>query len=202
MWAVSANKTTPCTSPATEMATAIMGMFTYKLCWSIMEKIFLIVLDAHSQWIEVVAVNVATSTTTTEKLRMTLATRGLPVKLCRTMDKSLRFQEFIKRNRIYHIKMASYTHHHKWPSRKRSTNILGRDEEDLCEIARCETVSILAQLQGINTHHDGNITHWADVQQQSPLIFLNPDKSSRVEAKQQGQIDDHDKIARAKQLKW
>ena len=41
-------------------------------------KMILVVVDAHSKWLEAQVVNTATSQTTVDKLRMLFATHGLP----------------------------------------------------------------------------------------------------------------------------
>ena len=72
---------------------------------------FLIVVDAHSKWMEVEIVNSATSQATTECLRMIFARFGLPEvivtdnEICFTSSK---FQEFAQRNNITHVHIAPY----------------------------------------------------------------------------------------------
>ena len=48
------------------------------LCTPILGKMFLIVIDVHSKGIETFPVNTSTSSATIEKLRITVATHGLP----------------------------------------------------------------------------------------------------------------------------
>ena len=74
-------------------------------------KWFLIVIDAHSKWIEVAIVTSATSTNTIEKLRAIFAIHGLPEVIVSdngTVFTSTEFQEFVKRNDIKHIRTAPY----------------------------------------------------------------------------------------------
>ena len=76
-----------------------------------MGKMFLIAVDAHSKWMEVVIVNSATSTVTIEKLRAMFATHGLPETLVSdngSVFVSAEFQEFLWRNGIKHIRTAPY----------------------------------------------------------------------------------------------
>ena len=65
-------------------------------------KMFLIVVDAHSKWMEVELVPAATSAHTIQKLRAMFATHGLPKLLwCLTMAfTSAEFQEFLSLNGV------------------------------------------------------------------------------------------------------
>ena len=74
-------------------------------------KMFLILTNAHSKWIDVAVVGSATSTVTIEKLRTMFATYGLPEILVSdngTAFTSLEFQVFLKQNGILHICTAPY----------------------------------------------------------------------------------------------
>ena len=74
-------------------------------------KMFLLVVDAHSKWIEVAIVNSATSSTTIERLRQMFATHGLPETMVShngTVFTSMEFSEFCRRNHIRHIRTAPY----------------------------------------------------------------------------------------------
>ena len=78
-----------------------------------MGKMFLIVIDAHSKWMEVEIVNSATAQTTIEHLRAMFARFGLPEVvvtdngMCFT---SSEFQEFaqVERNNIRHLRTTTY----------------------------------------------------------------------------------------------
>ena len=72
---------------------------------------YLIVVDAHSKWMETAIVNSATTAATIEKLRSMFATYGLPEILVSdngTMFPSLDFENFMNRNGIHHIRTAPY----------------------------------------------------------------------------------------------
>ena len=70
-------------------------------------KMFLVVIDSHSKWMEVEVVSAATSAVTIEKLRTMFAVRGLLEMLvsdngsCFT---DVEFQEYMMKNGIHHIK--------------------------------------------------------------------------------------------------
>ena len=71
-------------------------------------KYFLVVVDAHSKWIEIMVVP---STSAIRHLRSVFATHGLPEILVSdngTGFTSVEFQEFMKRNGIRHITSAPY----------------------------------------------------------------------------------------------
>ena len=74
-------------------------------------KMFLVIVDAHSKWIEAFPMNHSTSTATIEKLRQIFAVHGLPEILvsdngtCFTSDM---FETFLKRNGVKHLCSAPY----------------------------------------------------------------------------------------------
>ena len=71
----------------------------------------LIVIDAHSKWMEAAIVNSATVQTTIEHLRAMFARFGLPELVVtdnRTCFTSSEFQEFAQRNNIRHLQTAPY----------------------------------------------------------------------------------------------
>ncbi|KAK7095401.1 hypothetical protein V1264_006813 [Littorina saxatilis] len=76
-----------------------------------MGKMFLVVIDAHSKWMDAYPMNSSTSAATIEKLRQSFAIHGLPETLvsdngpCFTSEE---FEEFMHRNGIKHIKSAPY----------------------------------------------------------------------------------------------
>ena len=76
-----------------------------------LHKMFLIVVDAHTKWLEVIPMSTTTTQTTVEKLRSIFATHGLPRIL--TTDNSpqftsAEFQAFMKANGIRHIRSSPY----------------------------------------------------------------------------------------------
>ena len=74
-------------------------------------KMFLVIVDAHSKWIEAFPMNQSTSAATIEKLRQTFATHGLPEILVSdngTCFTSALFKTFLKNNGIRHLCSAPY----------------------------------------------------------------------------------------------
>ena len=71
----------------------------------------LIIVDAHSKWIDIHPMQSITSSNTIEKLRIVFATYGIPRKIVTdngTSFTSSEFQEFMRSNGIVHIKSAPY----------------------------------------------------------------------------------------------
>ncbi|CAM4597728.1 unnamed protein product [Leuciscus chuanchicus] len=76
-----------------------------------LEKIFLVIVDAHSKWIDVYPASTATSQVTIEKLRQCFSIHGLPQTLESdngTCFTSQEFQAFLKQNGIQHITSAPF----------------------------------------------------------------------------------------------
>ena len=74
-------------------------------------RIFIVLVDAHSKWLDVVPVSAATSTITIEKLRVIFATHGLPQRIVTdngTVFTSEEFESFLCANGIAHTRTAPY----------------------------------------------------------------------------------------------
>ena len=76
-----------------------------------LNKMFLIVIDSYSKWIDAFPVSAATSFVTIDKLRTCFATHGIPqvvVSDNASQFVSAEFQEFLKHNHIKHIRAPAY----------------------------------------------------------------------------------------------
>ena len=74
-------------------------------------KMFLIVIDSHSKWIEVFAMKSATSAATVRYLRQLIAQFGIPETIVSdngTQFVAAEFKEFCQRNGIRHVQTAPY----------------------------------------------------------------------------------------------
>ena len=74
-------------------------------------KMYLVLIDAYSKWLEVKMVSAATSQNTIEQLRSTFACHGLPEIIVTdngTAFTSQEFQDFVKFNGIRHVRIAPY----------------------------------------------------------------------------------------------
>ena len=76
-----------------------------------MGKMFLVIIDAHSKWMDVHPMSSSTANATIEKLRVTFATLGLPETVVTDNGSaftSAEFQEFMHQNGVKHIRTAPY----------------------------------------------------------------------------------------------
>ena len=76
-----------------------------------MSKMFLLMVDAHSKWLEVHVATSATSRSTIENMRSTFATPGLPELLVTDNGSaftSKEFEEFLQKNGIRHVTSTPY----------------------------------------------------------------------------------------------
>ena len=74
-------------------------------------RMFLIVTNAHSKWVDIHVTTSSTSNVTIKMLRKSIATLGLPevvVSDSATAFTSSEFAEFLQRNRIRHIRTPPY----------------------------------------------------------------------------------------------
>ena len=74
-------------------------------------KTFLLLIDAHSKWLEIVTVPSTSSQSTIQELRKIFATHGLPETIVSdnaTSFTSAEFKEFVAKNGIRHITSAPY----------------------------------------------------------------------------------------------
>ena len=89
-------------------------------------KMFLILIDAHSKWMEVHITSSATSSVTIDKMRTTFAYSGLPEILVTDNGPAFtsgEFEQFVKANGIKHVRTAPY-HHASNGLAERSVQIL------------------------------------------------------------------------------
>ena len=76
-----------------------------------LNRMFLLIVDAHSKWLDIHVTTSSTSAVIIQKLQQTFATLGLPETLISdngTAFTSLEFQEFMKQNGISHLRTAPY----------------------------------------------------------------------------------------------
>ncbi|XP_043916150.1 LOW QUALITY PROTEIN: uncharacterized protein K02A2.6-like [Protopterus annectens] len=76
-----------------------------------MGSMFLIIMDAHSKWMDAYPVKTATSTTTIECLRKSFSSQGLPETIVSdnaSCFMSVEFKDFLGKNGIVHVTSAPY----------------------------------------------------------------------------------------------
>ena len=91
-----------------------------------LNKMFLIVVDAHSKWPEVIQMSSTTSSKTIDVLRTLFARYGLPEQVVSdngTQFTSDGFAQFLKSNGVKHIRTAPLPSFFKWASRKIRTDL-------------------------------------------------------------------------------
>ncbi|KXJ09330.1 uncharacterized protein K02A2.6 [Exaiptasia diaphana] len=74
-------------------------------------KMVLVIIDAHSKWIDAFVTGTATSSATIEKLRASFSTHGLPDTVVSdngTCFTSKEFKDFMEQNGVRHITVAPY----------------------------------------------------------------------------------------------
>ena len=167
-------------------------------------KMFLIVVDAHSKWIEAFPMNTSTTTATITKLRGLFATHGLPEIIVSdngTNFTSWEFKEFVDRNGIRHIRTAPYHPSSNGLAEravqtfKESLKKLVKSSPDSIE----DQVSKLLFKYRITPHTTTGISPAELLLGRKPmsrLDLVHPDVSSRVRKKQEMQKLIHDQHAR------
>ena len=166
---------------------------------------FLVVIDAHSKWIEVIPMNSTTTTATVEKLRIMFAQFGIPEVVVSdngTNFVSKEFEEFMRRNGIKHVTSA--------PAHP-SSNGLAENAVKTCKngISRLKDGSITDKLSRFlfayrNTPHATTGSTPAELMMgrrlRSTLDLAKPDLENRVAIKQDQQKQQHDKHARQRAI--
>ena len=171
-----------------------------------MGKMFLLIIDAHSKWMDIHSVNSATSSVTIDKMRSTFASHGLPEIVVSDNGSnfvSSEFKSFLQKNGIKHITSAPY---------QTSTN-------GLVERA------VQTFKQGMKKQGDGSVdtklarfllSYWITPQSttgESPAQLLwgrslrshldlpRPDVATRVHSAQSRQKKQHDQHSRTRGVK-
>ena len=161
-------------------------------------KMLLVVVDAHSKWVEAVTVSSATSQVTIEKLRHMFATHGLPEVLVSdngTPFTSAEFSTFTEANGIRHLRSAPYH-----PS---SNGLAERAVQTLKSAIRKSDggVSLEAVISQylfqyrLTPHSTTGVSPAELLMNRRPrcrLDLLRPDVSGRVLQKQEQQKANHD----------
>ena len=160
-------------------------------------KMFLIIVDAHSKWIDAHIMPSITSTQTIEKLRIVFATHGLPRKVVTDNGSSFtseEFRTFMANNGIVHVTTAPYH-----PS---SNGLAERAVQTVKQgLKRTEGVTIQERLSKFlftyrltpqSTTGVPPSTLLMGRRIRSRLDGLFPDMSTRIEDQQSKQAKNHD----------
>ena len=168
-----------------------------------LNKMFLVLVDAHSKWLEVVPVSAATSMVTIEKLRTIFATHGLPERIVTdngSVFTSEEFENFLHGNGIAHTRTAPY-HPASNGLAERSVQTFKQGIKRLRE-GTVETKLSRFLLKYRLTPHSTTGRSPAELllgrQPRSRLDLLHPDVSGRVQESQARQQRAHDTHSRAR----
>jgi hypothetical protein len=168
-----------------------------------MGKMFLVVVDAHSKWLEAKVVNSATSQSTIQQLRTLFATHGLPEMLVTdngSVFTSAEFHEFTQRNGIKHVKTAPY--------HPASNGLAERAVQTLKEgLKKSTSGTIEAKVDRFLFHyrmtpHSTTGRPPAELlmgrRPRSHLDQIHPDLTDRVRGNQERQKAEHDRHAKSR----
>ena len=169
-------------------------------------KMILIIVDAHSKWMEAHAVNSATSQATIEKLQLVFATHGLPEVIVSdngTAFTSEEFAAFVRRNGIRHLTSAPY--------HPASNGLAERAVQTLKNALKKGTDGVSLETQIARflfryriTPHSTTGVAPAELligrRPRSRLDLLHPDVTDRVRQRQAAQKADHDQRCRQREL--
>jgi len=170
-------------------------------------KMFLIIVDAYSKWIEAQVVSSTTTYTTIEHLRTLFATHGLPE--VRVSDNgaaftSEEFAEFTKKNGIRHVRVAPYHPSSNGLTEravktfKEGMKKAGNSGSSECRIAR---LLFQDRITPQSTTGVSPAELLLSRRIRSHLDQLQPNLIDRVNARQQAQKRNHDNHAKLRNLK-
>ena len=170
-----------------------------------MGKMFFILVDAHSKWLEVHQVSNATSSATIEKLRFIFSTHGLSETLvsdngsCFT---STEFKDFVTRNGIVHLFVPPYhAASNGLAERAVQTFKSGMKRLSQSHGSLDDKIARFLFHYRITTNSTTGIAP-AELlfgrRLRSHLDLLHPDTTARVDEQQRKQAEYHDRHARAR----
>ena len=97
-----------------DLAYTPLGPDSHRLCWANFGKMFLVIIDAHSKWLEVIAMVVCSASTTIQAVRTLFPHFGLPESIVSDNGPqfaSKEFQEFCRADGIQQMPVAPITPH-------------------------------------------------------------------------------------------
>nr|XP_033960387.1 uncharacterized protein K02A2.6-like [Pseudochaenichthys georgianus] len=171
-----------------------------------MGKMFFVLIDAHSKWMDVVPVNSATSATTIECLRTSFSNHGLPELLLSdngTRFISTEFEDFLKRNGIRHVTSAPY--------HASSNGLAERGVQTFKRMMKkCPEGTLTAKVARVLFSYRVTPQTTTGLSPAELLLgrklrccldSIHPDLCMKVKEKQERQIRDHDKKAKGRWFK-
>ena len=163
-------------------------------------QMFLILIDAHSKWIEVHPMTTITSMATIQKLRVTFAQLGVPETVVTDNGPSFvseEFKLFLKKNGIAHVTSAPY-HPSSNGLAERAVQIFKQGLKKLKEGTLAEKIARFLFQYRITPQSTTGVSP-AELlmgrRLRSRLDLIRPNSAALVEAKQQHQKEAHDRTA-------
>ena len=164
-------------------------------------RMFLVLIDAYSKWIEVFPMAGATSAATIQELRTTFARWGLPDTVvtdngpCFTSEE---FETFLSRNGIRHVKTAPY-HPASNGLAERAVQVFKTSFKKMREGTVADRLARVLFSYRITPHSTTGLSPaqlLCGRNLHSRLDFVLPDPTARVEAQLQRQKESHDQHSR------
>ena len=161
---------------------------------------YLVLVDAHTKWMDVQVMSSTTSAKTIEKLREIFSTHGLPLKIVTDNGSaftSQEFRKFMEQNGIRHITSAPY-HPSTNGLAERAVQTFKRAIERLSDLPIQERLSKFLFTYRLTPHTTTGIAPAELLMGRRPraaLDNLRPDVSQKVEHKQAKQKLSHDSNA-------
>ena len=158
---------------------------------------YLVLVDAHSKWMDVQLMTSTTSAKTIEKLRMIFSTHGLPLKIVTdngTAFTSNEFRQFMEQNGIKHVTSAPY-HPSSNGLAERAVQTFKRAIERMSDLPIQERLSKFLFIYRLTPHSTTGVAPaelLMGCRPHSLLDNLHPDISQRVERQQAKQKLCHD----------
>ena len=159
---------------------------------------FLIVIDAHSKWIEVFLMTSATALTTVQHLRQLFSRFGIPDSIVSDNGSQFvakEFQEFCKANGIQHIRVAPY-HPSSNGLAERAVQVFKQGTKKVSNGTILDRISRFLFQYRITPHTTTGLPPCEMLmgrKLRSRLDLLKPDVQARVISKQAKQKSDRDK---------
>ena len=162
---------------------------------------FLIIVDAHSKWLDVQIMKSTTSQATIDTLRRVFATHGLPQTIVSdngTAFTSVEFAEFLSRNGIKHVRSAPF-HPASNGLAERAVQTFKEAMKKMTDNCSIETKIARFLLKYRITPHTTTGQSPSELLMKrkirSHLDLVRPDLTKRVQDKQCGQAKHHNKSA-------
>ena len=168
-----------------------------------MEKMFFVLIDTHSKWMDVYPVNSATSATTIECLRTSFSNHGLPELLVSDNGTCFTSTDFLSKNGIRHVTSAPY-HAASNGLAERAVQTFKRMMKKCPEGTLTAKVARVLFSYRVTPHTTTGLSP-AELllgrKLRCTLDSIHPDLSRKVMKKQEQQTKDHNKKAKGRWFK-